>query len=364
MGLRNMRGKWQYRFVVHGQSVCETTDLAATGRNEKKALAKEAAHRQAIEEGRWGFRPLKPRFFIDALPDFEDWLKVEYQGKPNTWRRVVTSMASCEEFFGKTMISTIQPGDVERYKVWRLTPRAEVPAVKEVTAKHDLDNLSIFFQWGVKAGYARMNPVKEVKRPSDAAAIRERILTLAEEKLYFAKAKGNLWKVARIILLQGMRPEEVMRIRKEDVDLEKGTLRIMFGKTPAARRTLKLTQEARSILAEQFNFRGSLESSPWVFASTKKPGRCITKLNCPHDRVMIALKLGVGRRFVLYDLRHTFATRMVEAGVGLETLKGILGHENVRITMRYVHVSQAHQNDAMSVYDKLNEERRAKEVVQ
>ncbi len=224
MGLRNMRGKWQYRFVHHGQSVCVTLDLAATERNEKKALAKEAAHRQEIEEGRWGWRPLTPRSFTDAQGGFESWLKIEYHSKPNTWRRVLTSMASCEVFFGKTMISLIHPGDVERYKVWRLTPREDVAAVKEVTAKHDLDNLSIFFQWAVKAGYARQNPVKEVKRPSDAAAIRERILTPAEEKLYFTHAKGNLWKVARLILLQGMRPEEVMRIRKEDVDLGEGHL--------------------------------------------------------------------------------------------------------------------------------------------
>jgi integrase len=358
MGLRNMRGKWQYRFVSHGQSICVTLELAATERNAKKALAKEAAHRQAIEEGRWGWRPLTPRSFNDAQYDFEAWCKVEYQGKENTWRRIITSMASCVVFFGKTMISMIQPGNVEAYKVWRLTPRPDVPAVREVTAKHDLDNLSLFFQWSVKSGYARQNPVKEVKRPSDSKAIRERILTHAEEKLYFTHARGNLSKVARLILLQGMRPEEVMRIRKEDVDLEKGMLRVMFGKTPAARRTLKLTQEARSLLAVQMNLP-KLAASPWVFPSPKKPGACIKKLNCSHDRVCEKIKL----HFVMYDLRHTFATRMVEAGVDLVSLKDILGHEKISVTIRYVHLTQDRQNQAMAIYDKLNEERR-KEVVQ
>ena len=57
MGLRNMRGKWQYRFRVHGQDVCVITAWEATERNRKKALQQETAHRQAILEGRWGFRP-------------------------------------------------------------------------------------------------------------------------------------------------------------------------------------------------------------------------------------------------------------------------------------------------------------------
>jgi integrase len=380
VGLRPMRGKWQYRFRAHGQDVCVTTALAATERKEKKAQLLELTHRQAIEEGRWGFRPLTPKGFNDAQTEFITWAKVEYQAKENTWKRIRTSMASCMEFFGKQMISMIQPGDVERYKVWRLTDRKDYSAVLDVTAKHDLDNLSVFFQWAVKAGYARQNPTRDVKRPSDAQAIRERILTRPEERIYFAHAAGNLSKVARLILLQGLRPEEAYRIRQEDVDLERSILRILWGKTRAARRTLSLTQEARSILAAQMQTPG-----PWIFPSPKKPGAPIQKLNCPHARLLDKLNpcRKCGERasshpqencseftvpdrplyFVLYDLRHTFATRMVEAGIDLVALKDILGHENIRITMRYVHLSQKRQDDAMGIYDKLNEERR-KELVQ
>jgi integrase len=384
-----MRGKWQYRFRLHGQDVCSTTDLEATERNRKKAELLEAAHRQNIQDGRWPIRPLVPREFSKAVLEFLAWTKVEYGDKPNTWRRIATSMASCAAFFGKQTVSLVTAGDIERYKVWRLTPRetlvgeepTTIPPVKSVTAKHDLDNLSLFFQWARKANYARQNPLDEVDRPSDADSKRERILTMAEETLYFAHATGNLAKVARLILLQGLRPEEVLRLRKEDVDLERGVLHVRFGKTRAARRTLRLTHEAQAILASQMGSAG-----PWVFPSQKRPGAHITKLNCPHDRVLEKLNpcLACGRPsgahrtskcasfrgaekpllFVLYDLRHTFATRMVEAGIDLVALKDILGHSDIRVTMRYVHPSQAHQDKAMEVYDRLNEERRASGTVQ
>jgi integrase len=363
MGIRNSAGKWQYRFRVKGQDVCVTTGLDATERNRKKALELESAHRQGVMEGRWGLMPLTPRAFSDCVPVFVSWCKIEYGQKAETWRRIQTSMASCSVFFGKQMISMIHPGEVEAYKTWRLTPREElvdgkkvtIEPVRPVTVKHDLDNLSVFFKWAVKANYARLNPVKEVKRPSDIESRRERILTPAEEKLYFANAKGTLAKVAKLILLQGMRPEEVYRIRKEDVDFETSTLRIRFGKTKTARRTLKLTQESTVILGRQMSSHG-----PWIFPSPKRPGAHITKLKCPHDRVCET----TGVQFVLYDLRHTFATRMVEAGIDIMALKEILGHSDIRVTMRYVHPSQSRQDAAMAIYDKLNEERRAKEPIQ
>ncbi len=54
--------------------------------------------------------------------------------------------------------------------------------------------------------------------------------------------------------------------------------------------------------------------------------------------------------FVLYDLRHSFATRMAEAGVDLATLAAILGHGSIRIVQRYVHPTAEHKRAAMAKY--------------
>jgi len=323
--------------------------LEATERNRKKASGMEQAHRQAILEGRWGHHPLTPQLFAEAVAEFRQWLTIEYR-RASTRVRIEVTMTSAIRFFDKRIVSLIQPRDIERYKAWRLNGDETIRPVKGVTLKHDLDNLSVFFQWARKFNYTRANPVAEVTRPSDADAIRQRVLSAEEERLYFSHATGTLALVARLILLQGLRPDEVVSLAKADVDVERGVLHVRRGKTKAATRTLTLTTEARRILAAQMDSPG-----PWIFPSPRKPGAHITKLNCPHDRVCRR----IGIPFVLYDLRHTFATRLAQAGVDGFAIAAILGHSSTRVLSRYIHPTQAHQDAAMAILDRINERRHA-----
>jgi integrase len=142
------------------------------------------------------------------------------------------------------------------------------------------------------------------------------------------------------MIQQGPRPAEVMALRHTDVQFETGDIRIPRGKSAAARRILHMTPETQGILER----RGVAPDSQWVFPGQKK-GTHLVDVENAHQKVLKRARLG----FVLYDLRHTFATRFAEVTGGyVVALARILGHSNLRTVMRYVHISEAHTRAAMA----------------
>jgi len=347
MALRNRSGVWHYRFKLDGKEYSGTTDLAATKQNTSKAQDLEQEHLQALRDGRRPTRRIVVRRFIDAAAEFLDWAKMEHRAHPNSYRRIATSFASAKEFFGSEAVSLVEERRIEAYKVWRVNDHR----VRDITLRHDLHALSKFFGYAVKQHWTRENPMRNVEIPSDADAIRMHILTSDEEKHYFSRAvkHRDLHDLGRLMLNQGMRPDEVTALHRNDVDLGHGQLQIRQGKSSAARRTLDLTTESRQILASRMS-----GNSLWIFPSPRNPGHHITRLNGAHDRLCRkALEAGVILKFVLYDFRHTFATRLAQAGIDLATLAAILGHSSIRIVQRYVHPTAEHKRNAMLRYDEM-----------
>ena len=137
-------------------------------------------------------------------------------------------------------MASVDAGEIERYK----THRTQINAVKDVTLGHDLHALSLFFHYAQKMCWRDGNPVREVSIPSDAEAVRMHPLSTEEEKAYFGSAfeitdragRRNLYDVAKVLINQGCRPEEIMASAKSDFDPGLGTLSIRGGKSRAARR--------------------------------------------------------------------------------------------------------------------------------
>jgi integrase len=69
------------------------------------------------------------------------------------------------------------------------------------------------------------------------------------------------------------------------------------------------------------------------------------------ENAHLAVLASTGLAFVVYDLRHTFATRFYEATRDVEALRKVLGHSNLRTIQKYVHVSQDHVDGAMKIYE-------------
>jgi integrase len=336
MAIRIVRNRLAYRFQIHGQVYTGSTALIAEAgtaqecRHYAKALQIEAKARALVESGKQDQLKVKIATFDKAAEAFLVWANGEHRDHKNTYKRLVGSFSSLKDFFGKTPVHAISAGKIEEYKTFR---RVE-EQVKEVTIRHDLHALSSFLRYARKQRWITGDPLEDVEIPSDADAVRIHPLTPAEETLYFetARLKG-LWDLAdlgRLMILQGPRPEEMLSLAQDAVNLEAGTLHIRKGKTTAAKRTLYLTAESREILARRLQQGGK-----WVFPSKRKRGAHVVTVQQQHEAVLEA----TGLSFVVYDLRHTFATRAATR-VSVPTLAAILGHNGLRCVMRYVHVQQ------------------------
>ena len=133
--------------------------------------------------------------------------------------------------------------------------------------------------------------------------------------------------IIRLLLLTGCRRGEIAGLRREEVKGDR--LELQDSKTGP--RTVLLSGPAREIVAR----RMAEGTGPWMFASARYPSRS----RCPKlllwYRVRREARIDDVR---LHDLRHTVASQAAMNGVPLPVVARMLGHSNVRMTMRYAHV--------------------------
>ena len=180
-----------------------------------------------------------------------------------------------------------------------------------------------------------------------------RVISFEEQASYLTETSQPLRDISKIILDTGMRPEEVFRMRVENLDFKQKSIFNPNGKTKAARRTIPMTDDALSLLKFRVKEAEKL-GTPYVFSSPYNVQRPIGSVKKAHSAAVTRAK--ITRRFRLYDLRHTFATRAVASGTDLPTLSSLLGHASILMTMRYVHPAAEQKRVAMEKFEKFRAE--------
>ncbi len=348
------RGKvYCFHFWFNGKHIQRTTKQG----NKTVARQIEAAYRTALAKGEVGIMENKKMpGFASAMDSFLEWSETEHSGqRAATYKRYRVSSVALLKYFKNMPLDKITAEEVEQFKKTRglqfATKRGKnkrVPTnkrIKPATVNRELACLRAAFNHTIKTGLLIKNPVsitgaKALPENSE----KNRVLTYEEQEKYLAHASPMLFGVASIILETGMRPEEVCRIRPENVHLDRDYLFNPYGKTKAAKRRIKLTSAARRILAA----RMVACKGAYLFSHKDDLNRPVPKVNNAHDS---ALKASGLKHFVIYDCRHTWATRAVEAGVDLVTLAAMMGHTRIQMVMRYAHPSQDHQSKAMDIVE-------------
>lgn len=203
------------------------------------------------------------------------------------------------------------------------------------------------------------NPVKKTVKCTSAKKPKpKRVLAKEEQKAFLEKTQDERFYNQYAFALQtGLRTGEMIGLTWNDIDFSKKivcvrrTMEYRYDlkkwvtgetKSESGTRKIPLTEEAASILKKQKELNKLLKVVPMEFSELvflSRKGEPVKNSTYDEELKSICNKIGI-EKFSMHTLRHTFATRCIEAGMRPKTLQMILGHYDIGITMNlYVHVT-------------------------
>ncbi|WP_114575566.1 site-specific integrase [Saliphagus sp. LR7] len=276
-----------------------------------------------------------------------------------TGLRALTEWLEAE---GPEDVRDMTPLDVEDYVIWLQS--GEGRGICDVTAQDYVNELSVFIQFLQKKGEDMENPVREADLQLDPSP--EMSKRLKDDQGYVAMSTDQFEELmnhlpaptARNQLLFqlmwdcGLRPIEATQIEYEDdIDREKRQINVYSTKT-GTNRVVFYSETAETMLAEWLDWGersrfNPAEDSPYLFIS--RESETITTWTINQVFRKAAEAAGLHEEEVYrdakgspqydlkpYSLRHSFAERMIDRGVDLETLRQTMGHSDIGTTKRYV----------------------------
>ena len=261
-------------------------------------------------------------------------------------------------------LSAITVEDVEGWRLKRINE-----GIEPSTVRRDLDALSSVLTRAVKLDKLAINPVHRIERPKIDRTPKVRYLDAAEERrirkalserdaeMRKARESANRWRKARkqdplpplpyfgdhltpavlISMNTGMRRGELLALRWANVDM-KGKQLTVEGATAKAGQTrhIPLNDEALDVLKK---WKEQAPAGDRVIAVD-------TGFKTAWASLLERAKI---TKFRWHDLRHHFASRLVQAGVPLNTVRELLGHGSMAMTLRYAHLAPDQKAEAVAL---------------
>lgn len=313
---------WWMRFSYQGKQVrrsTETRDKKLAKRIYDKVLGQ-------IAEGKWFERTVGEDKTVKQL--LERYL-TDHSARnkaPMTYRRDKSLADHLLASFGDLTLVQVRPALLAEYKARRRTEKASPKTINS-----ELGLLSHAFELAIKEWeWANQNPVKKVSREKVHNLI-ERWLTAEEEKRLLETSPSWLREIILFAIHTGLRQSEILNLQWDRVDLFRRTITLLEQKN-RCKDTLPVSATALEILKGRVRVRSA--SSEYVFyneAHNRRDARDLLRAFYP------AMKQAKIERFRFHDLRHTFATRLVQAGVDLYTVQKLGRWKTISMVMRYAH---------------------------
>jgi len=235
-------------------------------------------------------------------------------------------------FFADTAVLRVTKSLADEFR----RQRQSGTSTKDATVNRDLSVLRHILYWGVDEQLLLANPLARLKMARERR-IRRQVLSVAEEISLLAAAKGHLRAMIIAALDTGMRRGEITSQLWEDIDFSRKLLFVTRSKTPEGEsREIPLTDRLHEHLLE------NRKDSGLVVSFRDRPIRIVK------STWKTALKNAGLRHIRFHDLRHTFNTRLMEAGVLQEIRMALMGHSSgSKVHATYTHIELPAKREAI-----------------
>ena len=272
------------------------------------------------------------------------WYPLAQSGRQNAEKELRRLNHLQHDFGAQTKLSRITAGVISRYRDKRLAQgKAPATVVRDLALLRNLLNKA-HQEWEV------LTTVPHFKMPRVNNA-RDRFLTLDEEKALLEVSPPHLRNFIIFALDTGARKSEALNLKWQDVDLDRvprPIVRFMNTKNrhhrgvPLPNRLSKLLKRLK---------KDCPEGEPYVFLRAIKRHDKFIPVGDIRTSFENAREKAHLTDFRIHDLRHTYASRLAMAGVPLLNIGRLLGHKDMKMTMRYAHLSPEALDDVVAVLD-------------
>lgn len=303
--------------------------------------------------------------FLDDV--YEPWAAQHLNSASGTLRRIRVSF---KDFLGRRL-ADLSPWIFEKWKTERL--KAGTTAA---TVNRDLGALKAALARAVDWGHLEGHPLQKVKpapvkdcgvvrwlSDSEESALRTALLD-REERMRRERGSANDWRRERgypeypelmghnvadqlrpmvlISLNTGMRRGELFGLEWADINGEAAVITVRGTTTKSKKsRHIPMNKEVVAMFLAWKTLTGAKEGL--IFPG--RDGEGVDNVRRSWGGVLKAAKIG---NFRWHDIRHHFASRLVMAGVDLNTVRELLGHADLKMTLRYAHLAPEHKAAAVA----------------
>jgi len=273
--------------------------------------------------------------FSDMVDKYiEMYLKVN---RPTWWKSEKHNLRHLTGFFGEKYLHEVTTLDVEKFKIEQLKVVGKNSVNKNLGCLRAMFNKAK--EWKLFEGD---NPVHN-RQFFKLENRRLRYLEKDEIKKLLLVCDGYLKDIIEFAINTGMRQGEIFHLKWEDIDFNTGLIHLLKTKS-GEKREIPMNENVRNVLDRVKRTPTSI----YVFSSFHEK---------PFDNVKRSFKTALEKagikNFRFHDLRHTFASHLVMGGVDLLTVKELLGHKKIDMTLRYSHLSCGHKFKAVQTLDNL-----------